>query len=160
VSQDIVEQVCAGELSEDVPYDPEFDNYALVFDVEPGQLLTWPQLTAHRVTNIQGLNVSLSTEHKNHAATRRINVHLANQFLRRTFGWKCESMDVRGWAPHAKQAVARAARVWKKLKGEKQEHFTYPVTFRVDPNAPLGYSDLGDAFDGTYVAPHEELAAV
>lgn len=158
VSQDIVEKVCAGELSEDVPYDPSFDNYALVFDVEPGQLLTWPQLTPHRVTNHEDdLCVSLSTEHKNQAATRRINVHLANQFLRNSLGWKCESMDVRGLAPHLKQAVARAARLWKKLKGEKKQQFTYPVTFRVDPDAPLGYSDIEGAFDGKYVAPHEEL---
>lgn len=159
VSQEAVEQVCSGELSEDVPYDPEFDKYALVFDVEPGQLLTWPQLTAHRVNNIEGLNVSLSTEHKNAAATRRINVHLANQFLRRTLGWNCDSMEVSGLGAHAKQAVARAARLWNKLKREEKEQFTYPVTFRVDPDAPLGYSDIEDAFDGI-VAPHEELASV
>lgn len=161
VSQKIVEMVCAGELSEDVPYDPDFDNYALVYDVEPGQLLTWPQLTPHRVTNQnEDLCVSLSTEHKNPAATRRINVHLANQFLRRSVGWNCDSMDVRGWAPHAKQLVARAVRIAKKLKREKKEQFTYPVTFRVDPDAPLGYSDLEDTFDGTIAAPHEELATV
>ena len=159
VSQDAVEQVCSGELSEDVPYDPEFDKYALVFDVEPGQLLTWPQLTAHRVTNIEGLNVSLSTEHKNAAATRRINVHLANQFLRRTLGWNCESMEVRGFGAHAKQAVARAARLWNKLKRKQEEQFTYPVTFRVAPDAPLAYSDIEVGFDGI-VAPHEELASV
>ena len=78
--------------------------------------------------------------------------------MRETFGWKCESMDVRGFAPHAKQAVARAARIWKKFAGEKKKQFTYPVTFRVDPDAPLGFSDLAD-FDGTYHAPHEELVA-
>lgn len=159
VPQEMVEKVCAGELSEDVPYDPEFDKYALVFDAEPGQLITWPQLTPHRVTNLEGLCVSLSTEHKNPAATRRINVHLANQFLRRSLGWDCKSHDVRGWAPHAKQSVARAARLWKKLTGKKKQHFTYPVTFRVDPDAPLGYTDIDGEFDGTYVAPHEELVA-
>ena len=159
-SQDIVERVCSGELSEDVPYDPEFDNYALVFDVEPGQLLTWPQLTPHRVNNLEGLNVSISTEHKNLAATRRVNVHLANQFLRRTAGWKCESADVHGLAPHAKQAVARAVRFWKKMTGKKQQQFTFPVTFKVDPDAPLGYTDLVPDADQKVVAPYEELAAV
>ncbi len=29
---------------------------------EPGQLITWPQLTSHRVVHLEGLNVSLSTE--------------------------------------------------------------------------------------------------
>lgn len=155
-SQEIVEKVCSGELSEDVPYHEEMDKYALVFDVEPGQLLTWPQLTPHRVTNLEGLNVSLSTEHKNQAATRRINVHLANQFLRDNFGWKCESADVRGIAPHAKQLVARSIRLVKKLTGKPKQQFTYPVTFRVDPDAPLGFSDLVPA-DQHVVAPHEEL---
>ena len=64
-STEVLEQVCSGNWSEDVPYDPSFDHYALVFDAQPGQLITWPQLTPHRVKNLEGLNVSLSTEHKN-----------------------------------------------------------------------------------------------
>ncbi len=160
VSQEMVELVCSGDLSEDVPYDPSFDNYALVFDVEPGQLLTWPQLAPHRVTNHDDdLCCSLSTEHKNPAATRRINVHLANQYLRKQFGWKCDSMEVIGVAPHAKQFVARAVRALGKVAGKKKKQFTYPVTFRVDPDAELGFTDIEELFDGSYVAPHEEAAA-
>lgn len=156
VSQQIVEKVCSGELSEDVPYREEFDHYALVFDVEPGQLLTWPQLTPHRVTNMDELCVSLSTEHKNPAAKRRVNVHLANQFLRRKLGMQSLSMDVRGGTPHVKQFIARVARAWSKFTGTTKQQFTYPVTFRVDPDAPLGFVDLSDEFDGTIVAPHED----
>ncbi|NOY28755.1 MAG: hypothetical protein GXP28_00845 [Planctomycetes bacterium] len=114
--QEVVEKVCAAEMTEDAPYDPSFDEAAQIFDVEPGQLLTWPQLTPHRVENLHdGLCISLSTEHRNPRATRRINVHLANQFLRRTLGMSCESIEVEGVSAHAKQAVARAVRGWKKL---------------------------------------------
>ena len=155
VSQDVTERVCSGEFSEDVPYDESFDKYALVFDVQPGEVITWPQHTPHRVTNLDGLNVSLSTEHKNARAKRRINVHLANQFLRRNLALPCRSTNVDGPVAHTKQAISRAVRWYHKLTRQPAEHYTYPVTFRVDPQAPLGYTDLGVAVPE---APHEVLA--
>ena len=109
VSQQVIEMVCSGELAEDVPYDVEFDKYALVFDVQPGQLLTWPQHTPHRVTNLDGLNLSLSTEHKNPIAIRRCNVHLANQFLRRQMKISSTSTSVFGLKANAR---SRGCREW------------------------------------------------
>lgn len=143
VPQEVVEAVCNNEQVEDVPYHPAFDNGARVFDVEPGQLLTWPQLTPHRVTNLEGVNVSLSTEHKNPRARRRINVHLANQWLRRTFGLPARSTKVDGPAAHAKQALTRCVRKCRKVFGtEVVRKNEYPVTFRVDPDAPTGFTLL------------------
>ena len=68
-------------------------------------------------------------------------------------------MEVIGVAPHAKQFVARAVRALGKVAGKKKKQFTYPVTFRVDPDAELGFTDIEELFDGSYVAPHEEAAA-
>ena len=153
VSQKVVEMVCSGEFSEDVPYDPEFDKYALVYDVEPGQLLTWPQMAPHRVTNLDGLNVSLSTEHKNPTAVRRVNVHLANQLLRRTVGRWSKSTKVDGAVAHIKQSIARVHRYTKKLFGKPKEQFVYPVTIKVDPTSPTGYTLLDVPAD-KLVAPH------
>jgi hypothetical protein len=153
-SQHVLELVCAGEFSEDVPYDPDFDRYALVFDVEPGEMLTWPQLTPHRVVNHDSLNVSLSTEHKNPTAVRRINVHLANRFLRRKCGMSCRSTSVHGPVAHAKQTVARAVRYAHKLAGKRKKQYTYPVSFKVDPDAPLGFTLLDVPADHL-AAPHE-----
>jgi hypothetical protein len=145
VSQDVVEAVCNNEQVEDVPYDPKFDAAARVFDVEPGQLLTWPQLTPHRVTNLAGLNVSLSTEHKNPRARRRINVHLANQWLRRTVGLNCRSVEVNGPAAHAKQALVRCVRKCRNVFGtEVVRKNEYAVTFKVDPESPYGFTLLKD----------------
>ena len=154
VSQQVMEMVCSGEFSEDVPYDPEFDNYALVYDVQPGQLLTWPQHTPHRVTNLEGLNVSLSTEHKNARAIRRINVHLANQFLRRTFRLPCHSSSVDGPLAHLKQTVARSVRLRDRIVGKTRKQYTYPVSFKVDPSAEPGFTLL-DVDKDALVAPHE-----
>jgi hypothetical protein len=141
--REIVELVCNSEQPEDIPYDPSFDQYALVFDVEPGQLLTWPQMTPHRVQNISGLNVSLSTEHYNPTAKLRLNVHLANQFFRRSFGWNPTSTEIHGLPAHLKQASIRAVRAYRKLAGiQPAKKNTYPKTFVVNPAAPLGFSLL------------------
>jgi len=158
-SAQVLEKVCSGEWSEDVPYDPSFDRYALVFDAQPGQLLTWPQLAPHRVRNLEGLNVSLSTEHKNPRARRRINVHTANHLLRTRFGVECNSIAAEGPTAHAKQALTRAFRLAGKLVGKEKQQFVYPKTFYVDPDAPHGYR-LKEGVEQAVVAPHQELAAV
>ncbi len=155
----VLGRVCAGEWSEEIPYDPSFDRYALVFDAEPGQVIAWPQLAPHRVENLAGLNVSLSTEHKNARARRRINVHTANNWLRQRWGVGDVEIDVDGMLAHGKQLVARALRYATKFTGQTKAKFTYPKTFVVDPSAEHGYRLLDSA--GTRnLAPHLEVAAV
>jgi hypothetical protein len=150
-----LENVCTGRWSEDVPYEPEWDKYALTFDAEPGQLITWPQLTPHRVTNLEGLNVSLSTEHKNATARRRLNVHEANFLLRRRTGIAPASADVHGPVAYAKQALARVARLSSRLMKKQPPQFVYPKSFVVDPSQPRGYRlTVGD--QEIAIAPHLE----
>ncbi len=148
VAQENIEGIYSGEFAEDLPYETWYDDYAQVFDVKPGEMLTWPQNTPHRVTNLDGMNVSLSTEHKNVRALRRGNVHLANQYLRRTFGLPCRSMEIDGPVAHLKQAVIRLAR---RLPGAKttpkKRGIDYPVSFRVDPDAPLGFTLIHGSVD-------------
>ncbi len=157
----VLEKVCSGVWSEDVPYSRDWDKYALVFDAEPGQLITWPQLAPHRVTNLEGLNVSLSTEHKNPRARRRLNVHKANYFLRNTLAHFTDEHSTEGWSAHAKQALARTVRFVSKLTNKKQQQFVYPKSFIVDPDEPSGYRLL-EGQETVMVAPHleEELAMV
>ena len=150
-SHEVLEQVCAGLWSEDVPYNSEWDKYALVFDAKPGDLITWPQLAPHRVTNLEGLNVSLSTEHKNPRARRRLNVHEANHLLRTRMGMAPKSADVEGMVAHAKQTLARMSRLVSRLTGKKKQHFVYPKSFVVDPLAPGGIRILENV---EAVAPH------
>lgn len=150
----VLEKVCYGEWSEEVPYDNDWDKYALVFDAEPGQLVTWPQLAPHRVENLEGLNVSLSTEHKNIRARRRLNVHTGNYVLRKRFGKACQSIEVDGVAAHFKQFVARLDRYAGKLFGKEKEQWTYPITFVLDPSEPDGFRLLDTAGDAV-LAAHE-----
>jgi len=156
--QQVIEKVCAAEMTEDIPYDPSFDASAQIYDVEPGQLLTWPQLTPHRVENLhEGLCISLSTEHRNPRATRRINVHLANQFLRRTLGMPCRSFEVEGISAYAKQTVTRAIRGWKKItKSAPSKKNDYQVSFKVDPQSPQGFTLLDGVAEP--VVPENQVA--
>ncbi|MEQ8208402.1 MAG: cupin-like domain-containing protein [Lacipirellulaceae bacterium] len=158
-SIEVLEKVCSGEWSEDVPYSTDYDRYALVFDAKPGELITWPQLTPHRVRNLEGLNVSLSTEHKNARARRRLNVHNANYHLRKSFGVTPRSIEVDGPIAHSKQWLARAFRYADKFAGKEKEQFVYPKSFVVDANAPHGYRIL-EGQEHAVVAPHEELEPV
>ena len=154
-SSAVLEKVCSGEWSEDVPYDPSWDKYALVYDVEPGQLLTWPQLAPHRVENTEGLCVSLSTEHKNPRARRRLNVHTGNYVMRNRFGWPCQSIAVDGIAAHAKQFLSRVDRYVGKLFGKEKEQWTYPITFVLDPSEPDGFR-LIEGAEEAVLAVHEQ----
>ena len=117
---------------------------------------TGPQHTPHRVTNLEGMNVSLSTEHKNPRAIRRINVHLANHFLRNRLGLPSTSTNVEGVMAHVKQALARGVRVYEKVMGREKEQYVYPKTFVVDPSQQNGIRFLqsGESF----VAPHQQIS--
>lgn len=156
VSPEVIELVCAGRHAEDVPYSPDLDRYALVFDVEPGQLLTWPQLTPHRVTNLEGLNVSLSTEHKNARAIRRLNVYQANHLLRRWCRRPCRSTDIDGLVACLKETLVRTQRLAHRVIGKRQPQFSYPHSFVVDPESPRGVCWL-DETEGREAAAAEAV---
>ena len=155
-SMNVLEHVCAGEWSEDIPYYPDLDRYAIVHDAAPGELITWPQLTPHRVTNLEGLNVSLSTEHKNPRARRRLNVIQANHFFRNRLKWAGSNDAADGPLAHVKQFVARSVRLTEKVLSREKEQVTYPKSFIVDPDAPGGFQLLKD---GKVVAPHQTQPA-
>ena len=136
VSQENVERVISGDTSEDLPYWPDLDNLAQTFDLEPGEMITWAQHTPHRVVNHNSFNVSLSTEHYNKSAVRRVNVHLANQWCRQTFGCPCRSTEIHGLWPMTKITTIRLVRRFRKLRGYEPPKFKFPRTFAVDLDAP------------------------
>ncbi len=155
-SQEVTELVCNGDLTEDVPYNSEWDKYALVFDPEPGDLLTWPQLGPHHVKNLDDLCVSLSTEHLNPRAIRRMHVHRANHFLRKTFGMTPTHVSPDGPLAHVKQTLTRVVGKIQNGGKARKKAYTYPITFKIDPNAPEGYVLL-DEKPPEEIAPHLAL---
>lgn len=105
-----VEKIFTRESDDDLPYDPEFDQFATPFDLEPGQMLTWSQNVPHRVENLSGLNVSLTTEHYTPQAKKKKMTYKANHYLRRWFGWRTTSVEVDGPIAAIKRTAFRVAR--------------------------------------------------
>lgn len=143
VTSENLNATVAQDQTEMLPYDEGMDAHAEVFDLEPGQMISWPQNSPHRVDNLAGLNISLSTEHLTAAARRRIRVLQANHYLRRTLGVAPRGETTRGLGATAKIAGVSAFLGARKILGKRARGAAgFPVTFRLDPDAPGGRVEL------------------
>ena len=84
IDQTLMEDIFASFADEEVPYRTEFDDKATSFELHPGEVLSWPQNAPHRVTNVEGVNISLSTIHETEETDRRKLVYCANRLFRRS----------------------------------------------------------------------------
>jgi hypothetical protein len=136
-----------GMLMDDV-YRPEHEREAVTFDMSPGDAVTWPQSTPHRVVNVEGLNVSISSEHHTPASKRRQRVASANWLLRNRFGLATRSLEIDGVAAGAKCAAYFACRAAGKILGRDALVPQDPdpsLSIRLDPRDPRGYVEIGGA---------------
>lgn len=124
-------------------YDPAFDKQAWVFDLEPGQMLSWPLNSPHRVDNEDCMNISVTTEHWTDDNRRAQKLHLANAVLRHKLGIQARKRQLSGPSYWTK-AVLQAA--WRRSPwaGVIQRQ-SRPVDFRMAPDAPGGYVDLSSS---------------
>lgn len=136
-----MEKIVLNEADEqDTHYEPWFDDYAEIIDLEPGEMLHWPINGPHRVVNHDCLNVSFTTEHWTSQLRNRYACMYANGILRRTLGVKNPAINTSGPILWSKLALAGAHR----YSGmQKKNKMTFKVDFRVDPNAPGGMRDIG-----------------
>ena len=140
ISTEMLEGIYLNEIDEvDIPFDESFDQGADVIDLQPGEILTWPHNSPHRVHNHDMLNVSLSTEHFTLETMKRYGVYFSNGYLRRRFGVGDMSTAVNGMSPWLKSAFAAAL---KKSGLQKEHRREKIVSFRVDPTAPNGVRDI------------------
>lgn len=138
--QDFMEDIFADAIDENLPYSVDFDDYAVTFDLLPGDVVSWPQNAPHRIENLGTVNVSLSTYHVTVQTERRRLIYLANRFFRRNLRLPVRSTVETGFVSSFKRAAYRLCRhadLDRVHQGPK-----YVVTLRVDPNAPLGVSTL------------------
>ena len=105
-----VEKIFTRESDDDLPYHPDFDQYATSYDLHPGEMLTWPQNTPHRVENISGLNVSLTTEHYTPDAMKKRMTYLANRYLRQWLNLPATDVALDGPRATMKRTLFRIAR--------------------------------------------------
>jgi hypothetical protein len=138
VPADDLSAIFAGQAHEWLPYDRSYDRQATVVDLEPGSVITWPQNAAHRVSNTEGVNVSLSMEFSTRASLRRQHVWAANRYLSTQLHLPVRSTRDGGpWAA-TKATSYRALRRMRPLPSGKD----HTPTFQVDPDAPLGVGAL------------------
>jgi hypothetical protein len=142
VSQELMEDIFGSAMDEEVPFSPEFDQYAEVFDLGPGDLVWWPQNAPHRIENLDSFNVSLSTRYQTEESQRRKLVYNANRFFRRRLGMKKLSVKETGLVAAIKclaYRVCRRAGLEEPISG-----YIYQAKVQVDPKAPLGISALAE----------------
>ncbi|QDT65678.1 cupin-like domain-containing protein [Calycomorphotria hydatis] len=135
VPRDVYEAIVDCDREEDVPYRREFDKLAEVYTLEPGQMVTWPQHTPHRVENLDSFNVSLSTEHYSPRAFRKVRVIRANRFLKNKLGLPVSAEQTDGLGFAVKNSAFLAKRSVERYFLKKSE-FDYPMKYRLDLNAP------------------------
>lgn len=134
-----LEAVVRGLVEEDIPYQPWFDDYAEVVDLEPGDMMHWALNGPHRVMNHDCMNVSLTSEHWTTETRRHYAMNFANGILRRELGWQPRSRAISGPAFWAKTGLAVA---WRLSGMQERQRFKRQKAVRIDPNAPEGIAAL------------------
>ena len=139
MQRDHLEDIYAGTRHEYLPYAPCYDMGAVRYDLEPGQWLAWPQNAPHRVTNLDSVNVSLTTEHFTRQSRQRARIYNANHFLRTRLGLRNLSSRESGIAAQLKTLLHRM--IYKVGIGHMQTK-RHIALLRVDPDAPGGVAAL------------------
>ena len=72
-------------INDDLPYHPSMEAAAQTFDLKPGEAVTWPLNSPHRVDN-RSFCVSVTTEYSTRESALKNSAMLANAMLRSRFG--------------------------------------------------------------------------
>lgn len=126
------EATLLNELEDDLPYRPEYDEEATIFDFEEGQALSWPLNMPHRVDN-QTFCVSVTTEYSTRESGMKNAAMIANATLRHRLG--IESSYTKA-GPINRQLKSIFGRVIRKAGLAAKVDIVDMVTFKVDPSAP------------------------
>ena len=137
--QELLEDIYAGVIDEDLPYQPEFDELAQSYLLNPGDMAAWPHNAPHRVENLD-MNVSLSTSYVTRDVRKRQLVQLANRYLLRKLGISKRSMRESGLAAAVKRTTFQ---VLNRLRPfEDSVEVSYATDLELDPTSPNGVRQL------------------
>lgn len=143
VPQNLLEDIYAGEIDENLPYETSFDEQAEEFLLTPGDVASWPHNGPHRLQNVD-MNVSLATSYYTPAIYKRQYVQLANRFVLRDLGIKNRSMKEDGMIPSFKRFTYRAVNKVKPF-ARRDRAATYVTNLQVDPDSEFGIRKLDEA---------------
>jgi len=137
IDQDLMEDIFANFADEEVPFQIAWDQIAESHELHPGEVMSWPQNAPHRVTNLEGLNISLSTIHETEETDRRKLVYCANRLFRRTYRLPVRSTREFGVCSYLKRLSYRVLRRAGLLSTAPRR--AYVSRFRIDARSPTGY---------------------
>jgi len=129
-----IEGIILSGVEVNMEYAPWYDDYAVVADLQPGEMMHWPLHSPHRVDNHDCLNVSLTTEYWTDPIRRTVMMNCGNAVLRSKLGITPKSEAITGpgfWAKAALQAGVKRAGLLNKGRAAAR-----PITFRLDPTRP------------------------
>jgi hypothetical protein len=127
----------------DLPYRPEFDDKAVVVELEPGDWASWPRSSPHRIVNGDCVNISFTTEHWTDELRAGYAVDYANGLLRPLFGDRDFSRNLSGPAAWAKMGLAGAHKLFTgQMSRRRPSRLDLTIDFRVSPDAEGGYVDI------------------
>jgi hypothetical protein len=140
VTPEHLEEIAISELEVGIPYRNWYDEYAQVFEFEPGQMLWWPHTAPHRIENHDCLNVSMTVDFATETVRRTQMVIMGNALLRQRLGWTPRSRAISGAAFWAKALLQKALRnsSWQKSKAATHRR----IQFRLQRAAGSGAVDL------------------
>ena len=129
-----IEGIILTGVEVNMEYAPWYDDYAVVADLQPGEMMHWPLHSPHRVDNHDCLNVSLTTEYWTDPIRRTMMMNYGNALLRSKLGITPKSDATSGpgfWIKAAFQASVRRSGLLN-----RQHSAARPITFRLDPSRP------------------------
>ena len=145
--QSYIEDIVGQERHENLPYQSWYDEHAFHAELQPGDLVSWPQHSPHRIENV-GLNVSLTTSYASKESRRLIGVHGANHHFLKKMGVTKRSLETVGLIPAFKEFSYLALNKLGLLKkGSRMS--TYISDVQVDHESETGMSHL-DSESRTY----------
>ncbi len=143
IAQPALEKLILGQLREtDMPFEPWFDDFAQVFDLEAGQMLHWPLNGPHRVVNHGMLNVSFTTEHWTDDLRKHYAVNYANGILRNKLGLNKLSQQVTGLSYLTKLGIAGAVKFFSAQPAEEEGLYCRLPGRPQGPRRRAGYPGL------------------
>jgi len=143
VPQHYLEDIYAGDIGENLPYQPEFDERASVHVLEPGDAASWPHNAPHRIVNVD-MNVSLATSYSTPLEYRRRYVQLANRHLLRPLGLGRRGMSEQGLVPSLKRGTFRVLNRIRPFRvADRTEG--YMTDLQLDGNSATGLRTLPDS---------------
>ena len=140
VPQEYLENIYAGEIGENLPWRPEFDELAVRRRLRPGDAASWPHNAPHRIVNLD-MNVSPATSYYTPSVYRRQYVQLANRFLLRNLGVRRRGTAENGAIPALKRVAYRAINKVRPFT-RRARSAGYVTDLQLDPDAPLGLRRL------------------